>query len=830
YDHDITITDTIPTKDGYTFSGWVLEGNTTETLYTSGNEVTIDSIWSYIDTTTTTTTAKFIAQYVKNTTIVYQYADDKDAEEWFTYSETVSTSVLTDETDVVTEDNETGLPTYDSTKDKVTVDTTIDVGDTTYAYYDAEFGTDEDGNSVLYIRYLPDKISEDEDDGEGSDGIPDIYQVKIVYVAGDNGSVDPTVQVETLTDEDGNYVESGDVIASSTAEANDGYQFSAWSSEDGITISDSENTELSCTFEATGGTTYTFTASFEEEPEATVSTFYYTFDDESSDVKLYYSVNGDSSLTELVKGETLTVEGQYPVVFYIGGVLEGYKSVLTLENWYKTNEADEYIEASNSKSTELDSEAESFKVGGIDFISSYSAAIEEGCTTEFHYSNYDEKYTYRKFKITYEPIEVTVEYDLGYDTTDAAPTDGNTYYHSNVDEDSCIITITDNPTRDGYTFAGWLCEDIGDILYFAGAQIEVDTLIENNEITDDITYVFVAQWTSNSEEETTVWTVTFEEGKHGDLDGTTEFEYDDGDTIDKVPDVDPDSGYKFVNWYCEELDEEYTTKQVLNIEVDRDLTFVAQYTKKSSGGGSSYKLDEVDTSDDDDEEDYDSDIKLNTEEHFQYISGYPDGTVRPTANITRAEVATIFYRLLDDNTRNAYYSTYTTFDDVDSSQWYLKAIATLTNAGILHGDSDSNTFRPDDNITRAEFATIVSFFDEIVYTDEDAFSDISGHWANVYINSAYAKGWVSGYDGKYNPDTAITRAEAMTLINNVLGREVDEDGLHEDAKQWPDNLEYAWYYYEVLEATNYHEYVIDDDEAEVWTDILPNKTWNEGAA
>ncbi|MCD8037151.1 MAG: S-layer homology domain-containing protein [Clostridiales bacterium] len=118
----------------------------------------------------------------------------------------------------------------------------------------------------------------------------------------------------------------------------------------------------------------------------------------------------------------------------------------------------------------------------------------------------------------------------------------------------------------------------------------------------------------------------------------------------------------------------------------------------------------------------------------------------------------------------------------------------------------------------------------LLYTDEDAFSDISGHWANVYINSAYAKGWVAGYDGKYNPDTAITRAEAMTLINNVLGREVDADGLHEDAKQWPDNLEYAWYYYEVLEATNYHEYVIDDDGDEVWTDILPNKTWNEGAA
>ncbi|MCD8036239.1 MAG: S-layer homology domain-containing protein [Clostridiales bacterium] len=363
------------------------------------------------------------------------------------------------------------------------------------------------------------------------------------------------------------------------------------------------------------------------------------------------------------------------------------------------------------------------------------------------------------------------------------------------------------------------------------------TLNENETVIDTSVIGDVeGNWAVLAKTETVTYTVTFEEGKHGDLDGTTEFEYDDGDTISTVPEVDPNSGYKFVNWYCETDGKYYTASEVKELTVTSDLTFVAQYEKKSSsgGGGSSYSLEEIDTSDDDDEEDdedYDSDIKLNTDEHFQYISGYPDGTVRPTANITRAEVATIFYRLLDDNTRNTYFTTYQTFDDVDESQWYLKAIATMTNAGILHGDANANTYRPDDNITRAEFATIVSFFDEIVYTDEDAFSDISGHWANVYINSAYAKGWVAGYNGKYNPDTAITRAEAMTLINNVLGREVDEDGLHEDAKQWPDNLEYAWYYYEVLEATNYHEYTRDSlNEAEDWTDILPNKVWNEGAA
>ena len=169
---------------------------------------------------------------------------------------------------------------------------------------------------------------------------------------------------------------------------------------------------------------------------------------------------------------------------------------------------------------------------------------------------------------------------------------------------------------------------------------------------------------------------------------------------------------------------------------------------------------------------------------------------------------------------------------MDSTRWYLKAVATLTNADILHGDGNAeNTFRPDDSITRAEFATIVSFFDDLSSSDENHFSDINGHWAADYINSAYEKGWISGYpDGTFHPDSAITRAEAVTLINNVLNREVDEDGLCYNTKMWPDNPEYTWYYFEILEATNYHEYTRDDDEAEDWTEIRPNKIWNEGSA
>lgn len=320
------------------------------------------------------------------------------------------------------------------------------------------------------------------------------------------------------------------------------------------------------------------------------------------------------------------------------------------------------------------------------------------------------------------------------------------------------------------------------------------------------------------------YTVRFEEGKHGELDGRTEFTYDEGQIIDTVPDVDADSGYRFDLWYCEELDKYYSTSQVKNITVDRDLTFVAAYSRKGSGGGGGYELPEGRIEKEK--------PKLETEEHFQYISGYPDGLVRPNANITRAEVATIFYRLLEDSSRQLYYTTYQDFSDVNNTRWYLKAVATLTNADILHGDGNAeNTFRPDDSITRAEFATIVSFFDDLSNSDENHFSDINGHWAADYINSAYEKGWIAGYpDGTFHPDSAITRSEAVTLINNVLNREVDKDGLCYNTKMWPDNPEYTWYYYEILEATNYHEYTRDDDEAEYWTEIRPNKIWNEGSA
>ena len=215
------------------------------------------------------------------------------------------------------------------------------------------------------------------------------------------------------------------------------------------------------------------------------------------------------------------------------------------------------------------------------------------------------------------------------------------------------------------------------------------------------------------------------------------------------------------------------------------------------------------------------DTQLNKEDHFAYVSGYEDGTVRPNNNITREEVAAIFYRLLTDESRAIYDTDVNDFSDVTASRWSNRAISTLSNAGIISGYPDG-TFRPGQTITRAEFAAIAAQFDVVTENVENPFSDTTGHWAENLISYAASKGWVSGYtDGTFLPQKAITRAEAMTLINNVLDREVDEEGLLAEAKQWPDNQKDSWYYYEVLEATNSHDYTrrSEGNLVENWTAI-----------
>lgn len=221
---------------------------------------------------------------------------------------------------------------------------------------------------------------------------------------------------------------------------------------------------------------------------------------------------------------------------------------------------------------------------------------------------------------------------------------------------------------------------------------------------------------------------------------------------------------------------------------------------------------------------------LNITDHFAYVIGYPDGTVRPDGNVTRAEVATIFFRMLKDDAREKYWKTDNRYSDVKSTDWYNNAISTLSNMGIIDGYPDG-TFRPNAGITRAEFAKIaVSFFkDNVRETIGDRFSDIHGKWYTEYVNLANELAIVNGYpDGTFRPDNKIIRAESMTIVNNTLRRTPCKEGLLPVSVMitWPDNAANAWYYEAVQEATNSHEYSRASTTAkEQWTKLLPVRDW-----
>lgn len=216
---------------------------------------------------------------------------------------------------------------------------------------------------------------------------------------------------------------------------------------------------------------------------------------------------------------------------------------------------------------------------------------------------------------------------------------------------------------------------------------------------------------------------------------------------------------------------------------------------------------------------------LNYDDHYAYIVGYEDGTVRPEGTITRAEVATIFFRMLSDNSRDRYYSKTNGFGDVSAGDWFNTAVSTMASAGIIHGYEDG-TFRGDDPITRAEFAVIAANFDSSAYDGLDKFSDVSKHWASEYINRATERGWINGYeDGTFRPDQNITRAEATALVNRVLNRKPSAGHMLDDMTVWPDNNKNEWYYADIQEATNSHYSERSNDGYEIWTSLRPVIDW-----
>ena len=285
------------------------------------------------------------------------------------------------------------------------------------------------------------------------------------------------------------------------------------------------------------------------------------------------------------------------------------------------------------------------------------------------------------------------------------------------------------------------------------------------------------------------------------------------------------AGYGFLGWAtAADGGVVYHDQQSLSITQDTTLYAVWKQQPNQGGsggghhnsGGTQEKPDETPPT------------TLNDTDHYAYIVGYEDGTIRPNGHITRAEAATVFFRLLTDKARDANLTDRSPYPDVSAGDWYNKAIATLSRMGILSGYEDGS-FRPNATVTRAEFAAMAARFDTEAKPVDTPFTDLTGCWAADEIAKAYGKGWVNGYgDNTFRPNGPITRAEAVTLINRVLRRlpETDKDLLPNE-RTWPDNPETFWGYLALQEASNSHLYDRKRDGYETQTKILPPRDWSQ---
>ena len=280
------------------------------------------------------------------------------------------------------------------------------------------------------------------------------------------------------------------------------------------------------------------------------------------------------------------------------------------------------------------------------------------------------------------------------------------------------------------------------------------------------------------------------------------------------------SRYTFSGWRINGVGDVVTEIK----DIQQDVKLIGVWTRRSSGGGGGSSKPTVDIPDD-------VPTGLNGDDHFAYIVGYPNGNVEPNGNITRAEVATIFFRLLTEEVRTANSTQSNSLSDVTRGQWFNHAVSTLSSMGIVKGHNDG-TFAPNAPITRAEFAAIAARFDDKNTDTSSKFTDIAFHWAKNEIGIAANKGWINGYpDGTFRPNQYITRAEAMTLVNRVLNRLPENSSdLLDSMIKWPDNSDAsAWYYLAVQEATNSHAYSdkSKDDKYEKWTTIRDARDWTE---
>ena len=571
-------------------------------------------------------------------------------------------------------------------------------------------------NVVLTAQWEVDNWKDADEAGKdsenGGDGIPDRYQVKILYVSANQtkGTVSPLkMEIKTIKDTNNNFVSKGTVTATgSTATVTDAslYEFVKWT-KDTNEVGTNAQLENYRIVDAEGGHTYIFTANFKDKKidpptseKAQYTVKHYKWDTQKKD----YAFDSEETINSTVGAKVTATAKKYDDGYILneqksaqtmsGTVLKD--NTLTLKLYYDIDKI-----GSGENKDQPDKIPDRYQVT-INYVSSNT--------------------NWGSVNRSKEVITINKESGKWQETgTVTAP--------------SCTATS-----------AGGKC-------YFVN-------------------------WTKKQEGSTASSTVissanlpvqTIENAKGGDV-----------------------------------------------------YTFTANFDRSSggSGGGSRPTVtipDDVPTG-------------LNGTDHYAYIIGYGNNDVRPQNNITRAEVATIFFRLLTDETRTANMTKSNSYNDVKDGDWFCCAVSTLSKMGIIKGYEDGS-FKPNDPISRAEFAAIAARFDPDGDKTPATFADVTSHWAKDEISIAANHGWIKGYeDGSFKPDQKITRAETMTLVNRVLNRLPEtKDDLHKDMKTWVDNMdETAWYYLAVQEATNSHYFKNKTGtKFEQWTDLRDTRDWSE---
>ena len=687
---------------------------------------------------------------------------------------------------------------------------------------DAETGN-ASGNVIINVYYALDNWkdadqTEDENDKDsltGGDGIPDKYQALVKFESADakKGTVagEGAVQVFTFKDTDGKYLTSGNVTPSLdnvTTTPADGFVFDYWTKDNGTDSVDPATTMknvpggttiifkanwksnvVTITFNANGGAWkeavdgYTMgaenkTASKEFMPSDTVEKITH---DPANGTKKFVGWGISAAATE-----PLSLLALSPQAAKLKELTEGTGTLYAI--WEDAAQPTEklnytihqhYIGSNGKQDAQFNDELPKTASAGTQISELIPAELQK-----------DQKYYYQTY------IYLSSETKIVNDNV-ATPV-----------ADDTVLNKNNTQIHLYYYLDAWNDKN--------------DTLTGGDGIPDKyqavVTYKVVGGTWKDGKTDAQVQVFTL---KNKNADGAWV-------EVTPVPTLDNTIPTGMISSYSRTASQSWDKDITKDTKVTESVTHTYTFTKGSSGGGSSGggggRKPTVTIPDD-------VPTGLNGDDHFAYIVGYPDGNVKPGSSITRAEVATIFFRLLTEDVRTANSTQSNSLSDVSRGQWFNHAISTLSSMGIVKGNPDG-TFDPDAPITRAEFAAIAARFDDKNTNNTSNFSDIASHWAKDEIGVAANKGWINGYpDSTFRPDQYITRAEAMTLVNRVLNRlpEKSED-LLDDMIKWPDNADASvWYYLAVQEATNSHDYSdkSDADKYEKWTKIRDARDWTE---